>query len=697
MKTEGLTLGDFFLRSCREDSQQIFIRHVNGDCMTYEGALQRVAGMVQRFHELGLRKGDRVLCYWEETMPAIFFTLACALTGIIPIPLSPVFSIHYLKNLMTQSGARAVFSTLDRLGQLEEGELEPICYADGFVAPGQKEMDFRGSASTLPTEAALEMLELCVSEVCPDDVFMIQTTSGSTGQPKLVIRPHRAPLRYATQVGREIAHEKGERPRFLMVAALTHALGFHMFTTALSMGAELLIPNRIDARTDLEEVRALDPTVMPMTPRVLRSFFGQYRREQPGSPSGNLFGPRAKFLLVAGGSADPEFYQTVKAQGMRVLEFYGSTEASLIALTPRDDWRQGFAGKIVSDVELKIGEDGEILVRSPGLMLGYYDNQELTRSVYTEEGFYHTGDLGEVDAEGYLRIFGRKRDVFNTPEGSNIYPERIEILIESLPWVRQAILVGDRLPYLSALITVNEDRLSEFSAPALEGDYLEEKKFTPLYQRAGADLKILNSQLERVDQVVRFSLFRGPFPSDVYTVLGGGKVRRERKNVLQAYQGRMEALYHSGATLDATFVPGVDRRLRPQTDLKAHLVWGLKAFKTSLPGEMREKVKGILRQVSRDLHVEILTGDLASDHVHLFVAYPATLSISHMVQRLKGKSSMKILQAFPQLKKFSLDRHLWGRGFFAVSSGNITDEMIQNYIADQDKRTSRTEALRKAG
>jgi acyl-coenzyme A synthetase/AMP-(fatty) acid ligase len=159
MNPSTLTLGDFFLNSCRQHPGQNFIRQADGEGICYEEALFRVARIVQAFDQMGLKKGDRVVCYWEETLPAIFFTIACALSGVIFIPLSPIFSVHYLKNLICQSGARGIFTTLDRLGQLEEAEMEPTCLSEGslFPTPGSS-LSFQ-SMPSLEFEEALGMLK----------------------------------------------------------------------------------------------------------------------------------------------------------------------------------------------------------------------------------------------------------------------------------------------------------------------------------------------------------------------------------------------------------------------------------------------------------------------------------------------------------------------------------------------------------
>lgn len=688
-KTELKTIGECFLRSCRENWDGNFVRHAGGRSIPYRETVMRVAGIVKYFQDQGIGQGDRVVCYWEETIPALDFALACAMTGVIFVPLSPLFSVHYLKNLQDQNDAKRIFTTPERMAQLQEGGLEPIAYDDLSFGIQDESVSEKIGPSSLSPDKALAFLTRCASGIQSSQTFMIQPTSGSTGKPKLVLRSHASPLRYAKFVGPEIDHGEGNRPRFLMVAALTHAFGFNMLTLAMSVGAELLVPNRIDAAASLEEVRRLDPTVIPLVPRILKSFFQQQNQTlQSGETPGATFGPGARFLISAGGSCNPDLFHQAAAQGLCVLELYGASEASLIAMTPRGGWKPGFAGKPLPDEDLKIDLDGEILVRSPGVMESYFNDPDLTRDVFTSDGFYRTGDLGRLDAQGYLQILGRKRDVFNTSDGSNIYPERIETLLETIPAVSQALLVGDRQPYLSAILVVNAGSSSGDRVAGAGAAILNELSHEDFYRRIGMALKQINSRLERVEQVVRFVLLSQPFHPDVYQLVGPGKVRRGRKAATDKYAEVFQKLYFSENPANASFVPGIDRRLRPRTDLRVHLVWTPNNRQALLTGRIGEKTWSVLQDLCAQNNLKILVGDVAPDHVHLFLSYPPELSVNDIVCRLKGPSSDRIFQSLPELFSEKVEKNLWEKGFLAVTSGAISDETIHKYTHFKEELTA---------
>jgi long-subunit acyl-CoA synthetase (AMP-forming) len=548
------SVGELFMAvACTAEERTLF-RTASGLTISYGEAMIKVANAVHHLGELGLTRGDAVVCYLDETIASGLFALACASSGIVPVPLGPVFSVRHLKKMADRLNTRFVFTTVDLAPHVMEGGMQPICFSDG---PCPAYIASLGSNPGFSAEEAREFLLDLTKNISSYDVFMIQPTSGSTGEPKLVARRHKGFTRYAEFVGNEIHSDDPIPPRFLAVAALTHAFGLHMFTTALSLGGELCVPRQIDTSAELDEIRALDPSVLPTTPRVLRSLYRQYLAGDRDRP---FFGPAARVLLTAGGKSDEELLRFVESGGVDTIEFYGSSEASIVGLSTRGARREGSAGRIVSDCEARIAEDGELLVRSPGLMSGYFLDDGLTNQSITDDGYYRTGDLAKISDNGHLHILGRKRDLFNTPDGSNIYPERIETAIESLPWVKQAMLIGDQRPYLSVIIVVE----GEFDVDGLGS--LSTEQFAHMYERAGRDLARLNAEHERMERVVCFTLLARPFDPTCYSVVGTGKIRRDRRAFLVMYEDEIARLYSSkDIPRDSVIlVPPRERRFNPE-------------------------------------------------------------------------------------------------------------------------------------
>lgn len=547
-------MSHYFVRAAALDPEKPLFRSAQG-VLTYGDAVRHVARGVTELEEAGVRAGERVVCYLDSTIPLGLFILSCGLAKVLPVPLSPVFSKDYLRDLTRQAGARWVFTTPRDLPRAEALDRPVLCSALWSEVPertaenGLRIHPVHGPIDDVSFDDALARLQELAREVTPTSILLLQPTSGSTGRPKLVRRHHTAFVRYAQFAGDEVVKVLGEeRPRVLLVNALTHAFAGHMFSLGLRLGGEFVIPSRLDTACALTEVRSFDPTVVTMTPRVLRSFAAQQRTEK----SDRYFGPSARVFITAGGSPDPMLVMRLRDEGLETLEIYGSSEASIVALTPAGGWRRGYAGQVVPDARVRISPKGEIQVQSPGIMHGYFGDDELTELVFTEEGHYRTGDMGRID-DGYLRILGRLCDVFNTPEGSNIYPERIELQVEALDAVEQAFLVGDGRPFVTAHLVLRRPGLAEgFLSPDTHGE---------LYDEISALVAETNQQLEAIERIVAICLYGSPFQESVYRVVNVGKVARNRQAFVRNYAETVEHLYSPDLPKDSpALVPPQERR-----------------------------------------------------------------------------------------------------------------------------------------
>lgn len=585
------TLHGFFVRAVESYASEPLFRLPQGT-LTYADVASRVAVGIERFHRFGFKQGDRIVCFTDQTIPLGLFILTAGFLRVIPAAISPVFSPQYLKTLCKTSRARAVYVTPEFVHVVQDIGLPVIVYGGALgtkVKPDPAHMqnvifDEAADMSATDSHAILRNLGRTLRI---EDALLIQPTSGSCGHPKLVLRNHLAFSRYAEFVGQELRRglPSGGRFRMLLANALTHAFGCHMFATALRFGAEIALPDELDIGASLESVRDLDPEVLPMTPRILRSFIRQQEAKDPGSK--RLFGPSARVHLTAGGQSDVPSLQRLRAEGIEPIEFYGSSEASVVAVTPYGHWRPGCAGVPVTDVSLKFSRNGELLVKSPGLMHGYYGDKDLTDVMIDEDGFFRTGDIGRLDERGYLRISGRWRDVFNTPEGSNIYPDRIEIQLESFEWVEQAFLVGDGRPFLSAHLVVRPERIHDKLgiAPSIPiGDWDSAPRCAPipttfdlsrckegllppctneaLYKFVGQEISRLNQSMELIEHVAAIALYNSPFTTEAYKTVTAGKVQRNRTRFLELYKSTVEGLYSDLEQGSPMLVPPGERRYR---------------------------------------------------------------------------------------------------------------------------------------
>jgi long-chain acyl-CoA synthetase len=189
-------------------------------------------------------------------------------------------------------------------------------------------------------------------------------------------------------------------------------------------------------------------------------------------------------------------------------------------------------------VELKIADDGEILVRGPAVTPGYFENPEATREAIDEEGWYYSGDLGKIDADGCLYIVGRKKDVFYCPDGSNIYPGYIELLLENDVFIHQAILLGDKRPFMAALIVPDRKRIA--AELGKDEAALTDSEIASVIQPR---IDQINKRVEDVEKIRKFVLIREEFPASVRSLNLTHKVKIERKAVEERYQKEINEIY----------------------------------------------------------------------------------------------------------------------------------------------------------
>lgn len=525
---------ELFLDALDRAPDRVFLRHVtrHGErCRTFREVAGAIARIVERLRAIGVEPGDRAVVYSDAVVPSIHFMLGCAFAGVAFAPLAPTFPPETARRVQQRLEAKVVFTTRDQVARLRAIGIRALC--DGGAGDGD------GFDLACPPGAGdRELLRACRREGTAEEPYIILFTSGTTGEPKLPIRRHRAATLGARWFREGFGLAADARERVLLCSSLTHGLGQLVFGFGLHLGAELCIPEVIEGDVALDQVQQLDPSIACVHPRVILSLHRQHLA-RGGPPRSRFFGPSLRLLRTAGWNIDPELQHMLAAQGIDVGEWYGVTEASLVAMTPRGGWRPGQIGPVCPGVELRIGPDGEVLVRSPLQMAGYYGDASISREKLTADGFVRTGDLGELGPDGALRLIGRKIEILNALDGSNIAAAPIEDLILALPWVEQAVVLGTARPYLTALIAVRDAPSS--SEP---DGFLGDRTCPALYDRARRDLTAINSRLESVAQVRACALFGRRFGANLYFELKlSGKIRRDRGGIDTAYRARIEALY----------------------------------------------------------------------------------------------------------------------------------------------------------
>jgi long-chain acyl-CoA synthetase len=255
-------------------------------------------------------------------------------------------------------------------------------------------------------------------------------------------------------------------------------------------------------------------------------------------------GGRVKFVLSGGAPLSPELAAFFIGAGLEIMEGYGLTETSPVIAVNRPDARKlGTVGPLIPGVEVKIADDGEILSRGPHIMKGYWNNPEATAQAIDEEGWFHTGDIGELDADGFLKITDRKKDIIINAYGKNIAPQPLEALLKSSPYIGTPVLIGDRRKFLVALLVPNFEKL-ERDAGAMGVQFsnyeqlVADDKVKSLIQK---EIDRFNQNLDRQEKIRRFALLPRDFTIDADEITPSLKVKR--KVIDKNYKSIIDELY----------------------------------------------------------------------------------------------------------------------------------------------------------
>jgi len=254
----------------------------------------------------------------------------------------------------------------------------------------------------------------------------------------------------------------------------------------------------------------------------------------------DLFGGRMREAVTGAAPIAPEILEFFDACGVRVLEGYGMTETSTAATgNTLDECRFGSVGRTIPGVEARIAEDGELLLRGPNIFQGYYKNEQATREALVD-GWLLTGDVGRIDEDGYVFITGRKKDIIITAGGKNITPSNLESGLKQSRWISQAVVIGDRRPYLVALLTLDPDEAPAFAEQ--NGLAVEEVADSPeMLAEVQRTVDEVNARVGRLAQVKRFKLLADDLTQEAGELTPTLKVKRNV--VVERYAADVERLY----------------------------------------------------------------------------------------------------------------------------------------------------------
>jgi long-chain acyl-CoA synthetase len=552
---------------------------------------------------LGRQRGDRVALLSQTRAEWVRADFAIFSAGAVTIPVYPSYPAEGLAFIVNDSEAKTLF--VEDSGQLakaleatkEMPGLQSVVVIQGDVTGPEVQaggrrlrvLDWAGLRSLGRSgRTQLEpMLAERLAAVAPDDIATIVYTSGTTGHPKGVVQTHAnhlAALRAAEEVT-----EVGAGDVHLLFLPLAHSfarfegfLGVHEgLVTAFAESLDKLSENLKEVRPHFicsvprvfEKVYAKVLTGVEAGPGLKKKIFywalgvgrevSRHAREGRPLPLGltaqhavahklvfsklhEALGGRLRFCFSGGAPLAREIAEFFHAVGILILEGYGLTETCPILTANRvRRYKFGTVGMAFPGVELRIADDGEIVARGGNIAKGYYRRPEETGEVFKTDGWFHTGDIGEIDAEGFLRITDRKKDLIKTAGGSYVAPQHIENLLKGDPFVSQAMVYGDRRPYPIALITLNPEELGKFARNAGLGDKpLAEMARNPaVVERIRRTVDQVNDKLASYARLKRFAVLPADFTTESGELTPTLKVKR--KVVSANYADLIESLYQS--------------------------------------------------------------------------------------------------------------------------------------------------------
>jgi long-chain acyl-CoA synthetase len=603
--TGSSTIADLIPRAAAAHGDSTAIRYKRDGAwhdVSYTQLADTVTEIGLGLIDLGVEAGDR-LCILGNTRPEWSYAdMAATSAGAVVVPIYQTNSPEECLWVISDSDASAIVcedaEQLEKIAAIRDQV--PGLRTIVVIDPPEGDGIASGASAAVQGLGAIpldevrergrsrrpEELDARRATVRPEDPFTFIYTSGTTGPPKGCVLTHGNYRAIIDMVG-EAGEIQGDEVIYLYLP-LAHSFALLIQLAVFDLGGTLAYFGG-DTKQIVPELMEVKPTYLPSVPRVFEKIYtlaqaaiqAQPPEEQEKAKAAIALGVEVRDMINRGEAvpdelqrpfeeADEELYKNVRAIfggnvrhatsgaapiakeileffwacGVPVLEGYGMTETATAATTSTvENHRFGTVGRALPGVELRIADDGEILVKGPNIFAGYHNNADASFGA-VEDGWLHTGDLGSIDDDGYLSITGRKKDIIITAGGKNLTPANIENDLKQCRWISQAVMHGDQRPYPVVLITLDEEEMPQLAAEvgmAPDSDVATLSRAPEVRELIQREIDRANSKYAQVEQVKKFAILDHDLSQATGELTPTLKVKRNVVN--QKYAELFDALY----------------------------------------------------------------------------------------------------------------------------------------------------------
>lgn len=597
---EPKTVAELFIKSAKKNNRADALNFKkNGEWqkISSDEMISRAENIALGLYDLGLRKGDRIALIAANSPEWTLTDAGCQFAGIVDAPVYTTLALDGVKYIINDAGAKILFlENAESYERLRETLSEcPTLERIIFFNSADTEIENSMSLAELETRGAKlkiekpELINELTAQISASDIATLIYTSGTTGEPKGVMLTHENLVSNTLDAGAEHTFTAKDKP--LSVLPFSHVFertGMYLY---IHNGMAVFYAESIDKAADnLAEVK---PTMFVGVPRIFEKVYSKAKvkaaqasplrekifdwaidvakehalRNENKQPIPRMlavkhsiadkivykklrdfFGGNLSFCISGGAALSDDIYLIFTGAGISIVQGYGLTETSpVISTNTQINSRLGTVGKPIRNVSVRIAEDGEIEVSGPNVMLGYYNKPEATKDAFTEDGWFKTGDIGTLDADGFLKITDRKKELFKTSGGKYIAPSPIEQKIKASRFVSQVVLVGNERKFPAALIVPNFEQLESYAkhknldikTPA---DFCRHPKIIDLIERQIAEL---TEHLSNYEKVKKIALLENELTVETGELTPTLKVKR--RVVDEKYRDIIEQIYRETA------------------------------------------------------------------------------------------------------------------------------------------------------